>query len=302
MQTTVQKWLASVPIVAAALLAGGATLSARDLSTPDVTLRRVTWPPHSAVSPLGPDAIYVQLPSRTSLLQRRDPPPPIVRPQLVSIDPAGDDLIVCVVATRADTGGNPRATPAECVAEITDTLSIWYRDFEGGDGKLIATISVAITQPDGTVRRSTITEEDRGEPFYLRPGTPIGRYEFVASAGGRSVKGGFTVKAPVKRILLVPEDSSSIAAGKPVTVHLAGYRPSESVKLYLYRWLDHRDVGTGETIFQYATLISETTTDRRGEAVITFPTEPDDPPGTYLVYGSPEQENSLHSGIFDVTK
>jgi hypothetical protein len=288
MRTTVQRSLASVVIVAASLLADGTALP--------------VWLPRSAVPSFGPDTIYVQLPSRTSLLQRRDPTPPTIRPQLVSIDPAGDDLIVCVVATGGDTGGNHRATPSECVAEITDTLSIWYRDFEDSAGKLIAPISVAITQPDGNVRRDTITEANRSEPFYLRPGTPLGRYEFVASAGGRSVNGGFTVKAPAKRILLVPEDSKSIGAGKPVTVHLAGYRPSERVKVYLYRWLAHRDVGTGQTIFQYATSISETTTDRRGEAAITFPTEPDDPPGTYLVYSSPEQKNDLNSGRFEVTK
>ena len=271
---TIAKSLVSVSIIGAALLFADPRLLGGDLSTPAATSQKGAWLPRSSAESVDRGAIFVQLPGGTSLLKRRDPAPPTIRPQLVSKDPAGDNEIACVVATRSDTGGNARATPSECVVEITDTLSIWYRDFEDDTGKLIAPISVSTTQPDGSVRRETITEEDRGQPFYLRPGTPIGRYAFVASGGGRSINGGFTVKAPVKRILLVPESSGDLRAGAPVTIHLAGYRRSERTTLYLYRWINHRDVGTGETIFQYATSIGDTTTDRRGEAAITLSTEP----------------------------
>jgi hypothetical protein len=206
------------------------------------------------------------------------------------------------VATRgADTGGNPRATPSECMTEITDKLSIWFRDFEAGDGKLIGTIQVSITRPDGSVTGLTISETNRGESIYFAPGAALGRYSFVARAAGRSVTGGFTVKTPAKRILVLIEGNRDIRGGQSITAHLAGYRPSERVTLYLYRWFDHKDIGTGQTIFQYATVIGSTMTDRRGEAVFSFPTERDDPAGNYLVYSFPAQENVLDSGSFDVT-
>jgi hypothetical protein len=247
-----------------------------------------------------PNMKFAQVRPGTSPLKRRDPPPPTIRPQLVSQDPAGDELITCVVGR--DTGGNPRAIASECIAEITDQLSIWFREFETSGGKLIGTIQVSITRPDGSVTGLTISEDNRGEPIYFAPGAALGRYSFVARAAGRSVTGGFTVKAPAKRILLVIEADREIRGGQSVAVHLAGYRPSERVTLYLYLWFDHRDVGTGETIFKYATVLGSTTTDRRGEAVFSFPTEPDDPPGSYLVASSPAQQNFLFSGIFQVTR
>jgi len=257
-------------------------------------------PPQLGLSTSRPDLILIQA-TAASPLKRRDLPLPTVRPRLVSQDPAGDNWITCIITNGSDTGGNARATPSDCVVEITDTLGIWYRALEDSNGKLIAPISVAITDPAGNVRKTTVN--DASEPTYLRPGTPLGRYTFVATAGGRSVSGGYTVKAPTQRILVAARDvDQQVMAGRPVTVDLAGYRPSERVMLYLYRWVDHRDVGTGETIFEYATQIRELTTDQRGEAAIAFPTELDDPPGSYLVVSSPTQENLLYSGIFDVEK
>jgi len=248
-----------------------------------------------------PDLILVQGTTVASPLKRRDLPLPTVRPRLVSQDPAGDNWITCIATRGSDTGGNDRATPSDCVVEITDTLGIWYREFEDSTGKLVAPISVATTDPAGNV--STTIVNDASEPTYLRPGTALGRYTFVATAGARSFSGGYTVKAPTKRILVAAHDADQqVTAGQPVTIDLAGYRPSEHVTLYLYRWADHRDVGTGETIFEYATQIRELTTDQRGEAAITFPTEPDDPLGSYLVVSAPAQENDLYSGTFDVDK
>ncbi len=277
---------------AAAVLLGLATVTANEgLAGPQQPARLLS----------RPDLILVQGTTAASPLKRRDLPVPTVRPRLVSQDPAGDNWITCIVTRGSDTGGNDRATPSECVVEITDTLGIWYRDLEDSSGKLIGPISVTTTDPAGNVRKTTVN--DASEPTYLRPGTPLGRYTFVATAGERSVNGGYTVKAPTKRILVVGREADQqVTAGQPVTVDLAGYQPSERVTLYLYRWVDHRDVGTGETIFEYATQIRELTTDQRGEAAITFPTEPDDPLGSYLVASSPAQENDLYSGIFEVDK
>jgi hypothetical protein len=297
MRTMLQKSLVGAFVFVAAVLAT-APAGAGD---PAARIALAASQPDANSPRSRPNTILAQIQIGSSPLKRRDPPPPTIRPQLVSKDPAGSDEIPCIVATRVDPRGDPRATPATCVVEVTDTLLLSYEEFWSSPGQLSAPVTVATTQPDGNVRRVTLNEPT--ETLYMRPGTPLGRYEFVATAGGRSIRGGFTVKAPAKRILLVsPESNGNIRAGRAVTVHLAGYRPSERVTLYLYRWIDHRDVNTGETIFAYATSIGQTTIDGRGEAALNFPTEPDDPPGSYLVVSSPAQQNNLFSGIFEVTK
>ena len=85
----------------------------------------------------------------------------------------------------------------------------------------------------------------------------------------------------------------------PVIVHFAGYRPSEEVNFYLYRLVGHRDRGTGESIFDFAATIGRTTADQRGEGVISFATERDDPVGKYLVVTAPLQGSDLDAGSFD---
>jgi hypothetical protein len=261
--------------------------------------------PPVGMTPMRSDLVPIEALGGAGLLKRRDKAPPTIRPQLVSQDPAGADEILCMATTGRDTGGNYRATPAECKPEITDTLQLWYKDLEDARGNLLGPISVVITRPDGQTRTSTITEVNRGyDAIYLRPGSPLGRWDFVATAAGRSSNGGFTVRSPSKRILLaMPEvPGAEISPGAPVEVHLAGYRPAQRVSFYLYYRVGHRDVGTGETIFQYATAIGQSAADSRGEAIITFSTERDDPVGTYLVASLPVQQNLLYPAIFELKR
>jgi hypothetical protein len=236
------------------------------------------------------------------LLKRRDKAPPTIRPQLVSQDPAGDgELKNCALTSGRSASGSPRATQAECVVEITDTLALEYQDLQIG-GKRPRSILLRITPPDGRARNLTATDAlDSHDWLYLRPGDPLGPWEVVATAEGRTSSGGFTVKRPAKPSLLAaPEPPVRLVrAGNPVIVHFAGYRPSEEVNFYLYRLVGHRDRGTGESIFKFATTIGRTMADERGEGIISISTERDDPKEKYLVVTSPLQRSNLDAGTFE---
>jgi hypothetical protein len=81
-----------------------------------------------------------------------------------------------------------------------------------------------MTLPDGRVRQFTVNEVD--QMLYLSPGMPLGRYDFKASASGRVVSGGCTVKSPTQRTLRVAFDSSfneQARAGTLINIDLAGY-------------------------------------------------------------------------------
>lgn len=241
-------------------------------------------------------------PTLASVLKQNLPPPPTLRPQLVSRDPAGDDEVSCVVGTAER--GDTAATPSDCIAEITDWLSLWYRDFptsKDGIGQLVSALSVAMAQPNGQVRLFTVTEAT--QMLYLRPGMPLGRYEFTASGSGKTVTGGFTVKSPTQRTLRVAFNTSGedqVRPGTPVNVDLAGYPASSTVSLHLYRHLSHRDVDTGLTTWRYATLISRVSVDSLGQAATSFSTEPGDPLGQYLVYSDPPQVSDLNAARFEL--
>jgi hypothetical protein len=258
--------------------------------------------PPVGMTPMRSDLVPIEALGGAGLLKRRDKAPPTIRPQLVSQDPAGGgQLKNCELTSGRSTGGDPRATPAECVVEITDTLALGYQDLQVA-GKRPRTIALAITPPDGRVRNLTATDAlDSNDWLYLPPGAPLGTWGVVAAAEGRTSRGGFTVKRPAKPSLLAaPEPPVRLVrAGNPVIVHFAGYRPSEEVNFYLYRLVGHRDRGTGESIFDFAATIGRTTADQRGEGVISFATERDDPPGKYLVVTAPLQGSDLDAGTFD---
>jgi hypothetical protein len=168
---------------------------------------------------------------------------------------------------------------------------------------LASPISVAMTQPDGQVRQFTVSEVT--QMLYLRPGMPLGRYEFSGSASGRTVSGGFTVKSPTQRTLRVTFGSpydDGVQPGTPINVDLAGYPALTTVSLHLYRYLSHKDVDTGLTTWRYATQISRISVDLLGQASTSFPTERGDPPGQYLVYSDPPQVSDLNAARFELMK
>jgi hypothetical protein len=230
---------------------------------------------------VSPRIIPVQNRLASSPLKRRDTPPPTIRPALMSKDPASGAQVDCVVSRQVERH-QTRATPSECGAEITDTLSLEFPDLDDGS------IEVVIRAPDGSVGRFTT---DRVLEFYLAAGMPLGAYAVNASDGANSSRGGYTVRPARSRIVKVASETPVFAPGQSIPVDLAGYRPGETVRLYLYRKVGHREVGTGQTDWEYAAAIGEVRINGRGETSITIPTEPDDPAGEYRIMSDPRQDD-----------
>jgi len=289
-----------VVVAMVVVLLSGTTLLAGGVFQPHGTMSWISAR-HFVGLAVPSRVVLVQGLTLASVLKQNLPPPPTLRPQLVSRDPAGDDEIGCVVGKPS--GGETAAVPSDCVAEITDWLALSYTGFPTSNdvGHLVSPISVAMAQPDGHVRLFTVTEVT--QMLYLRPGTPLGRYDFKASASGRTVSGGFTVKSPTQRTLRVAfdtPDDEQVRPGTPINVDLAGYPALTTVSLHLYRYLSHKDVDTGLTTWRYATQISRISVDLVGQASTSFPTERGDPPGQYLVYSDPPQVSDLNAARFEL--
>jgi hypothetical protein len=291
-------------LVLATALLGGVSF-AGDETAHQLVRSVLAGPGNAGAAHVRPGILLAQSSaSAQSPLKRRDLPPPTIRPQLVSRDPAGDDEIDCEVGAPRRGPGEPiPATPSDCIAEITDTLSLSYTGFptSGDLGHLISPISVTLMLPDGSTRRYLINEQT--QTLYLEPGMPLGVYRFTGMGAGRSAAGGFTLKPAGKRVLRVALPSPyerTIQPGGLVTVHLAGYPALQTQTLYLYRYFSHRDVDSGLTYWQFATRLTSLTTNVRGEAAYSFATQPGDPLGQYLIVDDPLQQNDLNSATFEL--
>ena len=239
-------------------------------------------------SPFAPDVVFVQSRLETSVLKRRELPPPMIRPRLVSQDPAGANTVSCNVGGR-EFASQTLATPSECVAEITDTLQLTFSNFR-------SQILVSLTKPDGQLQRFNADNE---VSIYVDVGDPLGVYTFVATDGQRTKSGGFMVKSSTKRVVWIVGAENGVFRGDTMIVDLAGYRPFESVALYLYRAYGHRDYGSGQTLWEYRASIGRTQMTARGEARIEIPTERDDPLGNYYIISDPRQADSdINPGTF----
>ena len=150
--------------------------------------------------------ILVQNRTTPSLLKRRDPVPPTLRPTLASANPQGDgDVITCRGTSTANgdfSDMDLRATPSNCVVGILDVLDVSL-DFDSGP------VDLVLTAPNGTQSRYSLS--DRDDTKYMMPGTVLGTYTFVAFAGGRFLRGGYTVEAQSKPLLRVRPTDLALA-------------------------------------------------------------------------------------------
>jgi hypothetical protein len=142
----------------------------------------------------------------------------------------------------------------------------------------------------------------------MAPGTALGTYTFVATGGGRTVRGGYTVSAQSKPILRVrPNDPAdaiqpwqAFNPGETVMVDMAGYAPGSLAKVYLYRGIPGRleqphpgGRGLTDAIFEFAAEIGQMRLDRRGEGTFSIETQPDDRLTHYFVLSDPQQQGNL---------
>jgi hypothetical protein len=249
--------------------------------------------------------ILVQNRPPPNLLKRRDPTPPTLRPTLSSANPEGDGVVIrCRATSRAGDlilATDPRATPSTCVVAILDVLELSL-DFARGPVELV------VTAPNGSQHRSSLPEpESFGTTNYeyMAPGTALGTYTVVATGGGRTLRGGYTVDAQTRPILRVrandPADAvqpwQAFNPGDAVSVDLAGYAPGSVVRFYLYRGIPGRmeqprrgGNGTTEAIFEFAAEIGQMRLDRRGEGSFAIETRRDDPQTQYMVLSDPRQQ------------
>lgn len=168
-----------------------------------------------------------------------------------------------------------------CVIEITNTLTLEFDDFDATQ-----TTAVEVTEPDGRLRSYRVQGASLG--LFLEPGTALGYYRFSArQSEAHAVDGAFSVHAAGERTVLARQ--FSITAGESLDIMLAGFHPSDSVLLHLYRY---SGVSTSEgegksSLFDYVTTLGHVQIDQRGEGVVVLDTPRDDPTGRYLLISEP---------------
>jgi hypothetical protein len=158
-------------------------------------------------------------------------------------------------------------------------------------------ISVSVMQPGGAVlRQGTVTTEGSGAGVWtwvILPGDPLGTYTLTATQGQLKAVATFTVvRAMSPRIIVHPRSG---VPGTTFSIGLAGFQPSLTAPLYLYRQRD-RSIPS----FNYATQLSSVRTDARGEAIYTLRTQWDDPVGEYLAFVDKSADPLLIAGRFSV--
>jgi hypothetical protein len=117
--------------------------------------------------------------------------------------------------------------------------------------------------------------------------------------GDRSAVGAFEVVTRADKPIIratpylardgVSRPDSPLLTGITFRVTLAGFEPSQDVKLVLYS-------GDNTSGFSYRAVIDTLRTDDRGEAIYLLRTHEDDPPGTYAIQTVPESRGVYGSG------
>ena len=151
---------------------------------------------------------------------------------------------------------------------------------------------------EGDCREGTATTERSGAgawTWVILPGDPLGTYTLTATQGGLKAVGTFTVvRATAPHIIVYPRSG---VRGTAFSVGLAGFQPSSTVPLYLYRQCDESPL-----CFNYATQLSTVRTDARGEANYTLRTQRDDPLGTYLAFVDKSIDPLGSDGLFSLVR
>jgi hypothetical protein len=214
------------------------------------------------------------------LPSQRSVPPRGVATQLSLMNPAGAGIISC----------DAPSTARNCEVEITDELTLNFAT---------PVSTVVVTDPNGSVARFS-----RGfDAVYLAPGMPLGIYNYEASSTRGTIRGAFTLKPSSIRVVMVrPVTGRSWDPQRPganYTIDLAGFRPRQSVNLYLYQsnGVTHM-INTGESEFVYLWSLGVSQVDARGEARLTYNTR-GLAAGHYLVMSDPPMDRT-NSSIEDL--
>ncbi len=231
---------------------------------------------------LGDTAAETEMPGVTpapagSPFQRKDVPPGSLDSQLALYNPAGTTL-QCVLG---ESGGRAQADAENCKLHVADILSLVFGDFAPE-----AEVSLDITAPDGSVEHYRVPAAKEELQHPVLPGQPRGVYRIGASDGSRTLTGAFTVdSASAPTITAWPD---TIRPGEMLQILLAGFQLHQHVEVHLYR--SHGlllNIGTGQSIFDYAAALGTVDMDGQGEAIKTVQSTPDEPWGGYAIETNP---------------
>jgi hypothetical protein len=166
----------------------------------------------------------------------------------------------------------------------------------------VTPIDLTVTLPDGQVRSFQVLPEHPfagtvGNALALRfipqVGDPLGTYLFYALQGDRQASAAAPVVLATSPWITTPGDlfqppfgpQQALPPGGVFNFALSGVAPEQLVELYLYRGTEGHEFPLD---FSYLATLPPVTVDVRGEALFTLPTQPDDPPGFYLIETRPK--------------
>ncbi len=199
-----------------------------------------------------------------SPLKRKDIPPEGIRSQFEFFQ-EGDG------SCRGLPAGPPRALVERERIEIGQFFAICFPGFP-----LHQSVTAEVRLPDGTIRRSPMTDIDFdgvANWFWSTvPGDPLGAYAVTATLGSLTGTGTFTVLPASRPGILVPLPHTA-PAGATFQIGIFGFEPNATVPLYVYRNLP-------EGPYEFVTVLS-VKVDAQGQTLYELQTDADDPPGEY---------------------
>ena len=137
-------------------------------------------------------------------------------------------------------------------------------------------VDAEVRLPDGTIRRTDVTEIDFDGVAYLSwyalPGDPVGDYAVRATRGRLTGTGTFTV-SPASRPDILVAPPTLAPAGTTFRIGIVGFEPNATVPLFVYRNLEGGP-------YEFVTTLS-IKVDAQGQTLYELPTHTDDPRGEY---------------------
>ena len=198
-----------------------------------------------------------------SPLKGKDIPPEGIRGQFEFFQ-EGDG------SCRGLPAGPPRALVEREQIEIGQFFAICFPGFP-----LHQSVAAEVRLPDGTVRRSQMTDIDPDGVanwfWSTLPGDPLGVYAVTATRGSLTGTGAFTVLPASRPGILIPLPHAA-PAGSTFQIGIFGFEPNATVPLYVYR-----KVGRP---YEFVTVLS-VKVDAQGQTLYQLQTDTDDPPGEY---------------------
>ena len=207
------------------------------------------------------------------VLANTDPVPEGLEAELKIEHPTGSTEVRCYLTEAED--------KKPCAAAVTSTLTLIFVGF-WQDRKT----TVRVTAPDGEVHEAQAINGALFKQLMI-PGKSLGLYSVTATQRGGSRQGSFLLKRADRPLISVLK--ANVDAGDTVQYMLSGFAPNEQIALYVYRANGITSYsGVGSSYFDYVTKLAPAVADALGNAIVTIPTNANDPGGGYMLVTDPD--------------